>query len=54
MIELSKVIIQLSEIQSTLIKQDEQDKKGIFLMGVRENEKDLTKGELSQLQFDRL
>jgi hypothetical protein len=29
------------------MKQDEQDKKGIFLMGVREDEKKMTKGELS-------
>ena len=36
------------------MKQDEVDKKGIFLMGVREEENGLTQGDLQKCREKRL
>lgn len=50
LIELAGVMSQLVRNQANLMKGDEMDKKGIFLMGVKEEhrEQGLTKGQLYQ------
>lgn len=43
MIEVAKQVSSIVTINSLLMKQDEMDKKAIFLMGTREKEQGMTK-----------
>jgi hypothetical protein len=47
-VEVAKQMGSIVHIQSSLMKQDELDKKGIFLMGTRENEQTQTKSQVSK------
>ena len=60
MLDLARLMHQALRIQTDLMKQDELDRKGIFLMGVREEDRvnplrgDATKSQVLQKQLDRL